>query len=196
MTPSRTVLLGGLTFLLMLPETLPVPVLRDLVVTRFGVSDGLASLFLVANMIGAGVFLGAGFMAQEQTPGSILLAWVVGAILAMAGARAYAEAALLIPRSGGEYRYLTELVHPAVGYLAGWASLLVGFAAPMAISAFAAAAFALAVFGGGNARLLAVALIALLTRASRRAGKPRIPLGASSSSENSCLPSKLFSSAS
>ena len=53
MTPSRTVLLGGLTFLLMLPETLPVPVLRDLVVTRFGVSDGLASLFLVANMIGA-----------------------------------------------------------------------------------------------------------------------------------------------
>ncbi|MEC8652907.1 MAG: MFS transporter [Planctomycetota bacterium] len=53
MTPRRTAQLGGLTFLVMLPETLPVPVLRDLVVTRFGVSDGLATLFLVANMIGA-----------------------------------------------------------------------------------------------------------------------------------------------
>ena len=53
LTPRRTALLGGLTFLVMLPETLPVPVLRDLVVTRFGVSDGLATLFLVANMIGA-----------------------------------------------------------------------------------------------------------------------------------------------
>jgi len=102
-------------------------------------------------------------MAQEQTAGSILLAWVVGAILAMAGARSYAEVALLIPRSGGEYRYLSELLHPALGYLAGWASLLVGFAAPMAISAYAAAAFSTAVFGGGNTRLAATVLIAGLT---------------------------------
>lgn len=53
LTLPHTILLGGLTFLLMLPETLPVPVLRDLVVTRFEVSDGLATLFLVANMFGA-----------------------------------------------------------------------------------------------------------------------------------------------
>jgi len=118
---------------------------------------------VVANMIGAGVFLGAGFMAQELSAGWILLAWGVGALLAMAGARTYAEAAVLIPRSGGEYRYLSELLHPAVGYLAGWASLLVGFSAPMAISAFGAAAFAFAVFGPGDARLGAAALIAALT---------------------------------
>jgi APA family basic amino acid/polyamine antiporter len=91
------------------------------------------------------------------------LAWVVGALLAMAGARTYAEAAVLIPRSGGEYRYLSELLHPAIGYLAGWASLLVGFSAPMAISAFGAAAFAFAVFGTGDARLGAAVLIAALT---------------------------------
>jgi len=114
-------------------------------------------------MIGAGVFLSAGFMAQELGAGWILAAWGTGALLAMAGARAYAEAALLIPRSGGEYRYLSELLHPAVGYLAGWASLLVGFSAPMAISAFGAAAFAFAVFGAGDARLGAAALIATLT---------------------------------
>jgi APA family basic amino acid/polyamine antiporter len=118
---------------------------------------------VVANMIGAGVFLSAGFMAQELSAGWILLAWVVGALLAMAGARTYAEAAVLIPRSGGEYRYLSELLHPAVGYLAGWASLLVGFSAPTAISAFGAAAFVFAVFGAGDARLGATALIVTLT---------------------------------
>jgi len=118
---------------------------------------------VVANMIGAGVFLSAGFMAQELSAGWILTAWIVGALLAMAGARTYAEAAVLIPRSGGEYRYLSELLHPAIGYVAGWASLLVGFSAPMAISAFGAAAFAFAVFGAGDARLGAAALIAALT---------------------------------
>jgi APA family basic amino acid/polyamine antiporter len=118
---------------------------------------------VVANMIGAGVFLSAGFMAQELSAGWILAAWGIGALLAMAGARTYAEAALLIPRSGGEYRYLSELLHPAVGYLAGWASLLVGFSAPMAISAFGASAFVFAVFGAGDARLGATALIVALT---------------------------------
>ncbi|MFY9345690.1 MAG: MFS transporter [Planctomycetota bacterium] len=52
--PGATVAaLGFVTFLLMLPETLPVPVLRGLVVERFGIGPALASLFLSANMIGA-----------------------------------------------------------------------------------------------------------------------------------------------
>ena len=126
-----------------------------------GLGSGIG--LVVANMIGAGVFLSAGFMAQELSAGWILVAWAVGALLAMAGARTYAEAAVLIPRSGGEYRYLSELLHPAIGYLAGWASLLVGFSAPTAISAFGAAAFAFAVFGAGDTRLGAAALIVALT---------------------------------
>jgi APA family basic amino acid/polyamine antiporter len=97
---------------------------------------------VAANMIGAGVFLSAGFMAQDMGPGPILLAWVVGAVLALCGAVAYGAVARLVPRSGGEYRYLSELLHPAAGYLAGWASLLVGFSAPIAVDALAAGAFA------------------------------------------------------
>ena len=95
---------------------------------------------VVANMVGAGVFLSAGFMARELSAGWILVAWIVGGLLALAGARTYAEASILIPESGGEYRYLSELIHPSVGFLAGWASLLVGFSAPVAISAYGAAA--------------------------------------------------------
>ncbi len=118
---------------------------------------------VVASMVGAGVFLSAGFMAQELGAGLILIAWAVGAVLAMAGARVYAEASILIPRSGGEYRYLSELIHPAVGYLAGWASLLVGFAAPTAISAYGASAFIQTVVGTGDPRWGATALIVTLT---------------------------------
>ena len=126
-----------------------------------GLGSGIG--LVVASMVGAGVFLSAGFMAQELSAGLILVAWVVGALLAMAGARTYAEASVLIPRSGGEYRYLSELIHPAVGYLAGWASLLVGFAAPTAISAYGAAAFAFAVVGTGDARWGATGLILALS---------------------------------
>lgn len=96
---------------------------------------------VAANMIGAGVFLSAGFMAQELAPVPILLAWVVGALIALAGCQAYAGVARLVPRSGGEYRFLSDLVHPFLGYLAGWASLLVGFAGPIAIDAVAAGSF-------------------------------------------------------
>lgn len=118
---------------------------------------------VAANMIGAGVFLSAGFMAQDMGPGPILLAWVAGALLALCGAVTYGAVARLVPRSGGEYRYLSELVHPAAGYLAGWASLLVGFSAPIAVDALAAGAFARTVAPGLDPTLAGAALVVLLT---------------------------------
>jgi APA family basic amino acid/polyamine antiporter len=134
----------------------PTPAFKQL-----GLRSGVG--LVAANMIGAGVFLSAGFMAQDMGPGPILLAWVVGAVLALAGARAYAELARLVPRSGGEYRYLSELLHPALGYLSGWASLLVGFAAPVAIDALAAGGFAKTIFPALDPQWTGAGLILLLT---------------------------------
>jgi amino acid transporter len=128
---------------------------------RLGMFSGMG--MVVANMIGAGVFLSTGFMAQELTPKQILLAWAVGAFLALSGARAYAGIAQMVPRSGGEYRYLSTLVHPALGYLAGWASLLLGFSAPIAIDAVAAGAFANTLSALIHPKLFAALLIVLLT---------------------------------
>jgi APA family basic amino acid/polyamine antiporter len=128
---------------------------------KLGVRSGIG--LVAANMIGAGVFLSTGFMAQDMGPGPILLAWVVGAILALAGARAYAELARLVPRSGGEYRYLSELLHPALGYLSGWASLLVGFSAPIAVDALAAGGFAKTIFPALDPQWTGAALVVLLT---------------------------------
>lgn len=118
---------------------------------------------VIANMIGAGVFLSTGFMAQDLTPQQILLAWAIGVFLALSGARAYAAIAQIVPKSGGEYRYLSDLIHPALGYLAGWASLLIGFSAPIAIDAIAAGAFLNTLNIGLDPRIFGTILIVLLT---------------------------------
>ena len=114
-------------------------------------------------MVGAGVFLSAGFMAQDLGPGTILWAWVIGALIALSGVRVYSQVSRWVPGSGGEYRYLSDLAHPALGYLAGWGSLLVGFSAPVAINALAAGSFATILLPGSNPRVLGVVWIVVLT---------------------------------
>lgn len=132
---------------------------------REGLAPGLWSGvgLVAANMIGSGVFLSSGFMAQDMGPGTILLGWLVGAVLALGGAQAYAALARAVPRSGGEYRFLSELLHPALGYLAGWASLLVGFSAPIAVSALAAAAYTATLVPGVPPRPVAAGFVLVLT---------------------------------
>ncbi|MBT8492982.1 MAG: APC family permease [Deltaproteobacteria bacterium] len=97
---------------------------------------------VVASMVGTGVLVSNGFMLGALSAGQIFAVWIVQAGLAIVGAIAYARISRLIPRSGGEFRYLSELFHPGLGYLAGWTSLLVGFAAPVAGAAATAGSFA------------------------------------------------------
>ena len=130
---------------------------------RLGLFSGMG--MVIANMIGAGVFLSAGFMAQEMNPQQILAAWIIGMLIAMTGAKAYSGIVQLVPQSGGEYRFLSTLIHPALGYLAGWASLLVGFSAPIAVCALAVGAFAGTLFPGINMVMVSVLVILLLTTA-------------------------------
>ena len=101
-----------------------------------------ATALVIANMIGTGVFTSLGFqLADTSNTMSILLLWIVGGLIAMAGAFSYAELGAYFKRSGGEYHYLSELYHPLVGYLSGWVSLTVGFAAPIALAAMAMSAY-------------------------------------------------------
>src|SRR5512134_4178076 len=93
-------------------------------------------------MIGTGVFTSTGFQAASlHDPMTILLCWVVGGVLALCGAAAYAELGAMMPRAGGEYVYLREAYHPVVGVMSGWASLLAGFSAPIAAAALMFAAY-------------------------------------------------------
>lgn len=93
---------------------------------------------LVSNMVGTGVFTSLGFQAEGTHTGFALLAlWVVGGVAALCGAAAYAELGATMPYSGGEYVYLGRIYHPLAGFLGGWVSVTVGFAAPIALAAIA-----------------------------------------------------------
>lgn len=96
-----------------------------------------ATTLVVASMIGTGAFTTSGFLlADLKSPWRVLLAWLVGGLLAACGALSYGALARRMPESGGEYLFLSRTLHPAAGAMAGWVSLLVGFAAPLAAAAF------------------------------------------------------------
>ena len=97
-----------------------------------------ASVTVVANMIGTGVFTTTGLMAgMGAGSGDILMAWLIGGVIALCGALSYGEVGANLPHSGGEYYYLSRLLHPAVGFMSGVVSLVVGFAAPIAATSIA-----------------------------------------------------------
>ena len=133
-----------------------------------------ATAIVVADMVGVGVFTSLGFQVKDIASGfSILLLWVVGGVVALCGAAAYSELAGMFPRSSGEYNYLARSYHPAVGFLAGWLSATVGFAAPIALAAMAFGVYFKAVVPDAPALWLGLAatwLIALVHLRGVRSG--------------------------
>ena len=97
-----------------------------------------ATSIVIANMIGTGVFTSLGFQVMGLSSGfTLLLLWFIGGLVALCGAFAYSDLSHRFPRSGGEYNFLSRIYHPAIGFLAGWISITVGFAAPVAAAAIA-----------------------------------------------------------
>ncbi len=93
-------------------------------------------------MIGTGVFTSLGFqLLGIQSPFALLMLWVIGGIIAFCGALCYAELGTIFPRSGGEYNFLSNVYHPSVGFVSGWVSASIGFAAPTALAAITFATY-------------------------------------------------------
>jgi len=100
---------------------------------------------VVSSMIGVGVLTTSGFTVASVGSNQLMLfLWVVGGIVALCGALCVAELAAALPSSGGDYVYLYEAYGPLTAFLTGWVSFLIGFAAPIAVSAFASASYLLA----------------------------------------------------
>jgi len=94
-------------------------------------------------MIGTGVYTTSGLMlGQGRTPLGVLAVWLVAGLLSLAGALSYAELASIYPESGGEYALLSRIFHPSIGFVAGVASIVLGFAAPIAACGIAFARYA------------------------------------------------------
>lgn len=101
-----------------------------------------AVMLIVGNIIGIGIFVTTGEIAQTlPSPGGILLIWLLGGLLALAGALSCAELAASLPYSGGDYVYLREAYGSFVGFLSGWSSFLVTFSGSIALLAVVFTAF-------------------------------------------------------
>ncbi len=118
---------------------------------------------IIANMVGTGVFTSLGFQLADITSVfALLMLWVIGGITALCGSLSYAELGAALPRSGGEYNFLGRIYHPAAGFISGWISATIGFAAPIAAVALAFGKYSAAVMPGGLSPLAQTSLACLL----------------------------------
>ncbi len=122
-----------------------------------------ACAIVIANIIGTGVFTSLGFQLPDIHSGfALLMLWIVGGIAALCGALSYGELSAALPRSGGEYHFLSRIYHPALGFMAGIVSATVGFAAPIALAAMAFGKYFQGVFAFGSPVILSFAIVWLV----------------------------------
>jgi APA family basic amino acid/polyamine antiporter len=128
--------------------------------SRHSIGFFTACGIVIANIIGTGVFTSLGFQLPEIHSGfALLMLWIVGGIVALCGALSYGELSAALPRSGGEYHFLSAIYHPALGFMAGFVSATVGFAAPIALAAMAFGKYFQGVFGFGSPTALSFVLV-------------------------------------
>lgn len=109
---------------------------------EFGLA--MATFIIVASMVGVGILTTSGFTVYFVGSNQLMLGlWVLGGVIAAAGALTLCELSAAMPKTGGDYVYLHEAFGPLAAFLSGWVSFLIGFAAPSAASAFGAAKFLL-----------------------------------------------------
>src|ERR1700744_2010970 len=124
------------------------------------VSLGVATAIVVADMVGVGVFTSLGFQVKDIPSGFAILAlWIVGGIVALCGVFSYSELGAMFPRSSGEYNFLGRAFHPAFGFVAGFVSATVGFAAPVALAAMALEQYGHAIVPNAPPLSLAVGIV-------------------------------------
>lgn len=104
----------------------------------------MATFIVVASMVGVGVLTTSGLTAYFVGSNQLMLGlWVLGGVIAAAGALTLCELSAALPKTGGDYVYLHEAYGPLAAFLSGWVSFLIGFAAPSAAAAYGSAKFLL-----------------------------------------------------
>ncbi|HVK15699.1 MAG TPA: amino acid permease [Fimbriiglobus sp.] len=107
---------------------------------KFGYWTG--HFVVVASMIGAGILTTSGFTLNATgNPTGMLALWVIGGVLALCGAVTVAELATAMPRSGGDYVFVREAYGHGAAIVSGWATYVIGFAAPTAVVSHLAVAY-------------------------------------------------------
>ena len=140
---------------------------------RLGLFSGV--MMVIGGIIGAGIFRSPQIVAQRVvTPELTLGVWVLGGLIALAGAFVYAELGGRFPRAGGQYVYLRDALGPLPAFLYAWALLLIIATGAIADVAVTFADYAIALFSlGESARLpLAIGSIVLLSAVNYTGVRP------------------------
>ena len=119
-------------------------------------------MVVIGGIIGSGIFINPYIVAQRlDTTPLVLGAWVAGGLIALAGAYAYAELGSIFPKAGGQYVYLRDGWHPLVGFMYGWALLLLIESGAIAAVAITFATYALRLVGRPDAAPVPLAIAAI-----------------------------------
>jgi basic amino acid/polyamine antiporter, APA family len=128
---------------------------------RLGMFDG--TMLVMGGIIGSGIFLTPAVVAQRvASPGLTVAVWVLGGVIALAGAFCFAELGSLLPRAGGGYVYLREAFGSLPAFLYGWTLLLVISTGAIAAVAFTFASYAATLMGWSEAAVTRVAVVAVI----------------------------------
>ncbi len=139
-----------------------------------------AATIIMGSMIGSGIFIVSANMARDlNSPGLLLIAWGITAVMTVIGALSYGELAAAMPRAGGQYVFLREAFGPVFAFLYGWTMFLVIQTGTIAAVVVAFAKFAgifvpwissgrqlvplLFGYGVSSQQLVAILVVALLT---------------------------------
>jgi APA family basic amino acid/polyamine antiporter len=80
-----------------------------------------STMIVIGVMIGSGIFIVSADMSRLiNSPGWMLMAWVLTGVLTITAALSYGELAAMMPQAGGMYVYLREAFSPLCGFLYGW----------------------------------------------------------------------------
>ena len=136
-----------------------------------------ATTLVIGNMLGAGIFTTSGYsLAAIQSREWVLVAWLIGGVIAIMGAICYGALAREMPESGGEYLFLSRTIHPAAGYVGGWLSLFCGFSAPIAFAGLALGEYAHSWFPTASPKLVGTIAIAAFAWAQAERFRLSTPL--------------------
>jgi basic amino acid/polyamine antiporter, APA family len=135
------------------------------------------SLITFSTIVGSAIFIAASIVPRAAPdPILVLLLWVIGGLVTLAGVFTYAELGTMFPEAGGAYQFLKEAYGPLWGFLFGWTSFLVIQTGSIAYLAVAAADGAgdlwpaLGVIGGKFGGALLIAVVTLVNYFGLQAG--------------------------
>ena len=119
---------------------------------------------IIGIVVGAGIYETAPLVfSNAKSPAQAMLVWALGGVLSLIGATCYAELASTYPRSGGDYVYLTRAFVPVVGFLFGWAELVVLLTGSIAMMAYVFADYAVALCGLPDHQSFLFAVVAVVS---------------------------------